>query len=252
MDPFNNNVPTLYALFRSTTVPLYNRLAAMSFTSKYLSKQANSVRYTCIQQYCHFSVRVCILKLVFITMAARQAINRPNFSSPILSEAIIHDGLIYASGKIGLDAKTGTLVSDDVAEQTVSSMTLVKCLDINKRKKTALGLLESVLIEAGSGLHKIIKVILAKGFVVNNIDKRVVQHLPDEHCRFRSHEHHLYVLPRLSLRNTADNSADIATIPNPKPARVCVTVADLGRGAKVFVPCHISRKSQTNSKLSKG
>lgn len=64
-------------------------------------------------------------------MAARQAINRPNFSSPILSEAIIHNGLVYASGKIGLDAKTGALVSDDVAEQTVSRMAPIKLLDIN-------------------------------------------------------------------------------------------------------------------------
>lgn len=91
--------------------------------------------------------------------------------------------------------------------------------------------------------------ILKKGLVVTNIDKRVVQHLPDEHCRFRSHEHHLYVLPRLSLFNTADNSADIATIPKPKPARVCVTVADLGRGAKVYITCYISRRNQTNSEL---
>ncbi|KAH6954453.1 Endoribonuclease L-PSP/chorismate mutase-like protein [Fusarium avenaceum] len=113
-------------------------------------------------------------------MAARQAINRPNFSSPILSEAIIHNGLVYASGKIGLDAKTGALGSDDVAEQT------------------------SVLLEAGSGLHKIIK------------------------CN-------------IYLTNIADfeaiNTIYIATMPNPKPARVCVTVAELGRGAKVEIDC---------------
>jgi hypothetical protein len=40
----------------------------------------------------------------------------------------------------------------------------------------------------------------------------------------------------------ADSFADIATIPNPKPARVCVTVAELGRGAKVFIPSHIYRE----------
>jgi enamine deaminase RidA (YjgF/YER057c/UK114 family) len=64
-------------------------------------------------------------------MTARQAINRPNFSSPILSEAIIHNGLVYASGKIGVNAKTGVLVSNDVAEQTVRWIAPIKCLDIN-------------------------------------------------------------------------------------------------------------------------
>lgn len=53
-------------------------------------------------------------------MANRLAINRPGFSSPILSEALIQNGLVYTSGKIGVDAKTSVLVSDDVAEQTVS------------------------------------------------------------------------------------------------------------------------------------
>ncbi|KAG5788992.1 hypothetical protein H9Q69_011941 [Fusarium xylarioides] len=74
-------------------------------------------------------------------MASRLAINRLGFSSPILSEALIHNGLVYTSGKIGVDANTGVLVSDDVAEQT----------------KAVLGLLESVLREAGSGLNKILK-----------------------------------------------------------------------------------------------
>lgn len=57
-------------------------------------------------------------------MVSRQAINRPNFSSPILSEAIVHNGLVFSSGKLGVDAETGALVSDDVAEQTVSSGTV--------------------------------------------------------------------------------------------------------------------------------
>ncbi|KAM0244233.1 hypothetical protein ACHAP5_006446 [Fusarium lateritium] len=98
-------------------------------------------------------------------MAARQAINRPNFSSPILSEAIIHNGLVYTSGKIGVDAKTGAMVSNDVAEQTCN----------------------------------------------------------------------------IYLTNIGDfaamNAIYIATVPDPKPARVCVTVAKLGRGAKVEIDC---------------
>lgn len=52
-------------------------------------------------------------------MAARQAINRPKFSSPYLSEAVVHNGLIFCSGKLGVDSTSRALVSDDVAEQTV-------------------------------------------------------------------------------------------------------------------------------------
>jgi hypothetical protein len=41
---------------------------------------------------------------------------------------------------------------------------------------------------------------------------------------------------------------DIATIPNPKPARVCVTVSELGKGAKVS--CQpISNRKNVESKL---
>ncbi|KAG5747374.1 hypothetical protein H9Q70_009940 [Fusarium xylarioides] len=116
-------------------------------------------------------------------MASRLAINRLGFSSPILSEALIHNGLVYTSGKIGVDANTGVLVSDDVAEQT----------------KAVLGLLESVLREAGSGLNKILK------------------------CN-------------IYLTNINDFAA-MNEIPNPKPARVCVTVSELGKGAKVEIDC---------------
>lgn len=45
--------------------------------------------------------------------------NRANFSSPLFSEAIIHGGLVYCSGKVGRDLLTGKLVGDGVAEQTV-------------------------------------------------------------------------------------------------------------------------------------
>ncbi|KAH7151387.1 Endoribonuclease L-PSP/chorismate mutase-like protein [Fusarium sp. MPI-SDFR-AT-0072] len=127
-------------------------------------------------------------------MANRLAINRPGFSSPILSEALIHNGLVYTSGKIGVDAKTGVLVSDDVSEQT----------------KAVLGLLESVLHEAGSGLGRILKC----NIYLTNINDFVA----------------------MNAKN-ADTAMDIATIPNPKPARVCVTVSELGKGAKVEIDC---------------
>ncbi|KAK2472932.1 hypothetical protein H9L39_15107 [Fusarium oxysporum f. sp. albedinis] len=98
-------------------------------------------------------------------MANILAINRPGFSSPILSEALIHNGLVYTSGKIGVDAKTSVLVSDDVAEQTCN-------------------------------------------IYLTNINDFA-----------------------------AMNAVYIATIPNPKPARVCVTVSELGKGAKIEIDC---------------
>ena len=42
------------------------------------------------------------------------------YSSPYLSEAVIYNGLVFCSGKVGLDPSTGELVSEDVGEQTVS------------------------------------------------------------------------------------------------------------------------------------
>ncbi|RSM08739.1 hypothetical protein CEP52_004442 [Fusarium oligoseptatum] len=121
-------------------------------------------------------------------MAARQAINRHDYSSPYLSEATVHNGLVFCSGKVGLDAKTGALVSDDVAEQT----------------KTALDLLQSVLRAAGSDLDKMLKV-------------------------------NIYLTSRSDF--AAMNVIYMATIPDPKPARVSVTVAELGGGAKVEIDC---------------
>jgi enamine deaminase RidA (YjgF/YER057c/UK114 family) len=55
------------------------------------------------------------------------AVNREGYSSVYLSEAVIHDGIIYCSGKVGLDATTGELVSDDAGQQTVRTQT---CLQI--------------------------------------------------------------------------------------------------------------------------
>ena len=52
-------------------------------------------------------------------MAAKQPFHREGFSSPLYSEAILHNGTLYCSGKVGLDPKTGQLVGDDVGEQTV-------------------------------------------------------------------------------------------------------------------------------------
>ncbi|KAH7143554.1 Endoribonuclease L-PSP/chorismate mutase-like protein [Dactylonectria macrodidyma] len=121
-------------------------------------------------------------------MLPKQPINRANFSSPLYSEAIIHNGLVYCSGKIGKDPNTGKLVGDDVTEQT----------------KAALNLLASVLQAAGSDLTKILKCSI---FLTNMSDF------------------------------DAMNTAYTSIVPDPKPARICVSVADLGLGAKVEIDC---------------
>ncbi|OAQ78190.1 endoribonuclease l-PSP domain-containing protein [Purpureocillium lilacinum] len=121
-------------------------------------------------------------------MADRQIVNRHNYTSAYLNEATIHNGVIYCSGKVGMDEKTRTLVSDDVGEQT----------------RAALNLLQSVLHKAGSDFTKLLKVNI---FLTNRADF------------------------------AAMNAVYIDMIPDPKPARICVTVTELGLNAKVEIDC---------------
>lgn len=43
--------------------------------------------------------------------------------SPLMSQGIICNGMIYCSGSLGLDPKTGKFVSGDAADRTVSQVT---------------------------------------------------------------------------------------------------------------------------------
>jgi hypothetical protein len=52
----------------------------------------------------------------------KAAHQQDQFSSPLYSEAVIHNGLVFCSGKVGLDPSTGKLVGEGVAEQTVKQM----------------------------------------------------------------------------------------------------------------------------------
>ncbi|CAH0054560.1 unnamed protein product [Clonostachys solani] len=63
---------------------------------------------------------------------------------PILSQAVVHNGLVFTSGSIGMDPKTNTLVEGSIAERTIQALT-------NMTK---------VLEAAGSGSGKILKVII--------------------------------------------------------------------------------------------
>ncbi|CAI7675464.1 unnamed protein product [Penicillium palitans] len=62
--------------------------------------------------------------------------------SPLMSQGIICNGMIYCSRSLGLDPKTGKFVSGDAADRTVQ----------------ALRNLEQVLIAGGSDLSKVVKV----------------------------------------------------------------------------------------------
>ncbi|KAG9254070.1 Endoribonuclease L-PSP/chorismate mutase-like protein [Emericellopsis atlantica] len=121
-------------------------------------------------------------------MATRQVLNRPGYSSAILSEATVHNGVVYCAGKVGLDPVKGTLVSDDVTEQT----------------RATLNLLKLVLATAGSDFTKLLKVNI---YLINMADF------------------------------AAMNAVYTAMIPEPRPARICVTVSELGKDAKIEMDC---------------
>ncbi|OQE41933.1 hypothetical protein PENCOP_c004G05077 [Penicillium coprophilum] len=64
--------------------------------------------------------------------------------SSLMSQGIICNGMIYCSGSLGLDPKTGKFISGDAADRTVQ----------------ALRNLEQVLISGGSDLSKVVKVTI--------------------------------------------------------------------------------------------
>ncbi|KAE8370445.1 Endoribonuclease L-PSP/chorismate mutase-like protein [Aspergillus caelatus] len=64
--------------------------------------------------------------------------------SPLMSQAIISNGVIYTSGSLGIDPKTGKFVEGDAADRTVQ----------------ALRNIEQILIAAGSNLGNALKVTI--------------------------------------------------------------------------------------------
>ncbi|PYI13257.1 Endoribonuclease L-PSP [Aspergillus violaceofuscus CBS 115571] len=64
--------------------------------------------------------------------------------SPLMSQGIISNGMLYCSGSLGIDPKTNTFVPGDVADRTVQ----------------ALRNLEQVLLAGGSDLSKVVKVTI--------------------------------------------------------------------------------------------
>ncbi|KAI8716480.1 hypothetical protein NCS52_00942100 [Fusarium sp. LHS14.1] len=62
--------------------------------------------------------------------------------SPLMSQAVVYNGMVYCSGSLGIDPTTGKLVTGTVTDRTAQ----------------ALKNLDAVLKAAGSGLHKTVKV----------------------------------------------------------------------------------------------
>ncbi|KAL5359103.1 Endoribonuclease L-PSP/chorismate mutase-like protein [Aspergillus floccosus] len=64
--------------------------------------------------------------------------------SPLMSQAIICNGMVYCSGSLGLDPKTGKFVDGNASDRTIQ----------------ALRNLENILKSAGSDLGKVVKVTI--------------------------------------------------------------------------------------------
>ncbi|VUC20775.1 unnamed protein product [Clonostachys rosea] len=62
--------------------------------------------------------------------------------SPLMSQAVVYNGLVYCSGSLGIDPATGKFAEGTVTDRT----------------SQALKNLDAVLKAAGSGLHKALKV----------------------------------------------------------------------------------------------
>ncbi|KAK2750360.1 hypothetical protein FQN57_003840 [Myotisia sp. PD_48] len=77
-------------------------------------------------------------------MSAKQVVLTENAPKPIpvLSQALIHNGIVYCSGQVGMDPKTMKLVEGSVQDRT----------------RQIFSNLSAVLEAAGSSLEKIIKV----------------------------------------------------------------------------------------------
>ncbi|KAJ3540017.1 hypothetical protein NM208_g5245 [Fusarium decemcellulare] len=62
--------------------------------------------------------------------------------SPLMSQAVIYNGMVYCSGSLGIDPATGKFAEGTVTDRTAQ----------------ALKNLDAVLKAAGSGLHKAVKI----------------------------------------------------------------------------------------------
>lgn len=109
-------------------------------------------------------------------MAPKQVVfSEKGLKSPLLSQAIIHNGTVYVSGHIGLDTATNQVIEGSVADRTRKALENIKI----------------VLEEAGSSLDKILKVPSSPSPNLTSIPYSLSyqdEHLYHKHARLRRDE----------------------------------------------------------------
>lgn len=96
-------------------------------------------------------------------MSPRTAINsEKGLQSPLFSQAIVCNGMVYVSGNIGMDYGKMELIEGTVADRTVWKETAARFLPLVFANLTpqrqALLNIQTVLEEAGSSLQNMAKV----------------------------------------------------------------------------------------------
>ena len=168
---------------------------------------------------------------------SKQFVNRPGVSSPLYSEAIIHDGVVYCSGKIGLDPETKELVGHDIADRTVRRwlpywfMVIMNLLATESRYQ---------ITWDGSRICWQRPRKYPKGCYIRFLisRKELIVSVSDIHHGYeRLCCNERCMLVGFSHWNEGSSLwPDTAAMPDPKPARICVEVTKLGKGAKVSYP----------------
>ena len=147
-------------------------------------------------------------------MAPKQVVRaEKGLKSPLLSQAIIHNGTVYVSGHVGLDTSTNQIIQGTVADRTRKAIENIKI----------------VLEEAGSSLEKILKVSKIYGpccFVLC-LTVSGDEYLHYEHGRLCCYEQGLCAITKASSHSSDLPKTVSELIPDPKPARTCVAVAEL-------------------------
>ena len=114
-------------------------------------------------------------------MAPKQVVKSDKgLKSPLLNQAIVHNGTVYVSGHVGLDVATNQIVEGSAYDRAVQAL---KNIDI-------------VLQEAGSSLSNLVKVRNHfKMTIAHFLMSLIGQHLHHKHGNLCRREQSLCVLP---------------------------------------------------------
>ena len=89
----------------------------------------------------------------------QQVVSDKAMKSPLLSQAIIHNGTVYVSGNVGMDPATNKFVEGSVSDRTVREViAFATHSSLILAERQALENIRVVLEEAGSSLQNLIKV----------------------------------------------------------------------------------------------